>query len=69
MDNDMSTEDGKTVDWFLKCTAIGRDLNKHEKRYNDMLNTGATTEDIERQLVIVNRMRDLNEEVCASVEE
>jgi hypothetical protein len=66
--NDMSNEDGKTVDWFLKCTAIGRELNKHERKYNDMIGTDATPEDIERQLVIVNRLKGLNEEVCVNAE-
>ena len=67
--NDISNEDGQTVDWFLKCTAIGRELNKHEKRYNDMVETGALPEDIERQLGIVSRLRNLNDGVCANAEE
>ena len=67
--NDMSKEDGQTVDWFLRCTSIGSELNKHEKRYNDMVGTDATPEDMERQLAIVNRLRGINEEVCANAEE
>ena len=66
---EMSKEDGQTIDWFLKCSSIGRELNKHERKFNDMLKTGAANEDMERQFVIVNRLRDLNVEVCANAEE
>ena len=65
----MNTADGQTVDWFLRCTSIGRELNKHERRYNDMVETGALPEDMKRQLEIVNRLKGINEDVCANAEE
>lgn len=66
--NGMSDDEGKAADWFIECTSIGRELNKHERRYNEMLNNGDTKENLAIQLVIVNRIRNINEETCANAE-
>ena len=64
----MSDEDGQVIDWFLKCSSIGRELNKHERKFNEMLGRNVSNKELEKQLVIVDRLKALNIEVCANAE-
>lgn len=63
-DKDMSDTDARVIDSFLRCTSIGRELDKHEKRYKDMLDMDAENKYTEQQRVIVSRLKGLRDEVC-----
>jgi len=62
--NEMSDTDAGAIDSFLRCTSIGKELVKHEKRYTDMLEIGADEKYMAQQRAIVDRLKGLKDEVC-----
>ena len=62
--NDISDTDATAIDSFLRCTSIGKELIKHEKRYADMLEIGVDEKYMAQQRAIVDRLKGLKDEVC-----
>lgn len=61
---DMSNADASAIDSFIRCTSIGKELVKHIKRYEDMLELGVGEKYMDQQRAIVSRIEGLKDEVC-----
>ena len=62
--DDIIDTDAVEIDSFLRCTSIGKELSKHEKRYEDMLEIGVDEKYMAQQRAIVDRLKGLKDEVC-----